>query len=107
MRHWLGLCLWAFPAFGADMRPMLDITSDLMKCVANANQYQLVRIADNHVLDTHTSQNDCEEVRLAAHGGVVCAWFTPSRKVGPGGWNETGWRPTNVETDTGLGRKTF
>src|SRR5690606_1304758 len=46
----------------------------------------------------------CETVRAAAHGGVVCAWFTPGKPVAPGAWSGTGWRPMNVESRLGLGR---
>lgn len=85
----------------------LDTTLKELSCVTQGGGVILVRLSDGRVLDTHADLATCEDVRLAAHGGVVCAWFTPSRPVGPGAWKETGWRPMSVKTELGLGRKPF
>ncbi len=65
----------------------------------------LIRVADNQKLSRFESNAQCEEARQASQGGVVCLWFTPGMPIGPEGWEETGWRPTNIETRIGLGRK--
>lgn len=68
---------------------------------------QLVRVSDNFSLAEFDSVNACARAVEASRGGVVCAWFTPSMPVGPGGWVSTGWRPMNIETGIGLGRLTI
>jgi hypothetical protein len=82
-----------------------DDTSSKLECFATTTGANLVRVRDQVILDRHATIERCEEVRIAAHGGVVCIWFTSSMHVGPGGWQETGWRTANVETKMGLGRK--
>ncbi len=82
-----------------------DLTADSLLCRPNGARSELVRRFAGVRIDTHDSQANCDEVRTAASGGVVCALFTPSMPVGPEGWNESGWRPTNVETGMGLGRR--
>lgn len=80
-------------------------TSDRLSCIESGSQWDLVRLPEKERLDTHKTQTECEKIRAAANGGVVCLWFTPEMPVGPGGWNETGWRPANVDTKLGLGRR--
>lgn len=46
----------------------------------------------------------CERVREAAGEGVVCGFFRPGDPIGPGAWEETGWRPMSVRSGVGLGR---
>jgi len=80
-------------------------TADELECAATGSGFALNRATDGNTLQVHTTLAQCEQVRLAAHGGVACVWFTPDMPVGPGGWNETGWRPMNVATKIGLGRR--
>ncbi len=87
------------------VREKYNDTPDRLTCRPNGSKYDLARVPDGKVLDSHDTFDACDETRLAAAGGVVCVWFTPSMPVGPGGWNEVGWRPTNLETGMGLGRR--
>jgi hypothetical protein len=60
---------------------------------------------EDRVVAVYESQGECDAVVDAAGEGVVCAWFTPGMNIGPGAWDETGWRPMNIETGMGLGRR--
>jgi hypothetical protein len=77
----------------------------LLSCRETEGLVQILRLSDGAVLGSFSSLSECEETRGAAHGGVACIWFTPEMPVGKGGWNEAGWRPMNVHTKIGLGRK--
>lgn len=82
-----------------------DDTASSLACEPREGKYALLRLTDGATLGTHTTEAECGEVKAAAHGGVACVWFTASMPVGPGGWQENGWRPTNITTRMGLGRK--
>jgi len=81
-----------------------DTSLELM-CVSTGNGADLIRLRDEVVIATYDSTGLCLESKDAAQGGVVCVYFTSDMPVGPGGWNENGWRPMNVQTKMGLGRK--
>lgn len=59
----------------------------------------------DRVVASYADAGECEQAVEAAGEGVVCAWFTPGMPIGPGGWDETGWRPMNIDTGMGLGRR--
>ncbi len=107
MKHIALMTLTLSAIAQSHLMPLGDSTEFEIACVPSGSQTQLVRLSDAKVLDTHATLADCEEVRSAAHGGVVCAFFTPSRPVGPGAWTETGWRALDIDSNLGLGRKTY
>jgi len=83
----------------------LAFSNETLECITSGAEADLIRVKDKLKLASYESWIQCEQVREASHGGVVCAWFTPGMPIGPGGWQETGWRPMNIETKVGLGRK--
>ena len=82
-----------------------DTTSASMRCSTENSQTVLRRIDTQEQVATYENKLQCNAAREAAHDGIVCVWFTPDMPVGPGGWNETGWRPMNTQTKLGLGRR--
>lgn len=77
-----------------------------MQCVANGGQAILKTVTPVKNIAEYRTMFECEQAKTHSHGGVVCVWFTPDMTVGPGGWEETGWRAMNIQTKLGLGRKT-
>ncbi len=77
-----------------------------MQCIASAGQAILKTTHPVKTIADYRTMTECEQSRLNSRGGVVCVWFTPDMTIGPGGWDETGWRAMNIQTKVGLGRKT-
>lgn len=98
MKKWVGalsLVILTQQAFAGDWTMLLQCNSDGI----------LVRLQDNRKIARFNNQGECNLSRDASHGGVICVYFTPEMPVGPGSWNEIGWRAMNIETGIGLGRK--
>jgi hypothetical protein len=98
-----GLCLPS--QAGPVVRPIFAGTASELECKDHGSQTEMVRLADKTTLGKFKTLTECEDARGSATSGVVCTWFTPGMKIGSESWDETGWRPTNVETELGLGRR--
>ncbi len=75
-----------------------DVTPTGLACEGN-----VLRDAGRDVA-TYEDGAQCARALAAAGEGVVCAYFTADMPVGPGAYNDPGWRPMNVATGIGLGR---
>lgn len=64
-----------------------------------------MRDVDGATIATYESGAVCSEVLAARGDGVVCRYFNAGDPIGPGGWDETGWRAMNWRTGIGLGRR--
>jgi len=87
----------------ADAGPLPGVLPGALRCEPRGDSAALVD-ADGADVATYESAAVCADVLDAAGDRVVCVFFTEGMPVGPGGWNERGWRAMNWETGMGLGR---
>lgn len=100
----MGILLLLF-SLSLSYSSVADDTALILSCETRDRVVHLIRLTDGETIATYESESLCRESKDAANGGVVCVYFTPDMPVGPGGWNETGWRPMNYQTKIGLGRR--
>ena len=74
------------------------------QCVADSGVATLIDAAQMSVA-SYADTGECQQALDNMGESVVCAWFTPGMPIGPDAWDETGWRPMNVATLIGLGRR--
>jgi len=86
-----------------DAGPAPDVLPSGLRCEPRGDSAVLVD-PDGADVATYESAAVCADVLAAAGDRVVCVYFTEDMPVGPGGWNERGWRAMNWETGLGLGR---
>lgn len=75
-----------------------------LQCVQDGAGATLID-ASQQPVSSYDDVSQCQQALNNKGEGVVCAWFTPGMLIGPGAWDETGWRAMNIDTRTGLGRR--